>query len=326
MQTFARWVLTPENRSARLAVGQVTEGVAANRPRRDANPLFLHGPSGTGKTHLVTALAHELSQRQPQFILHTVAARDLASQIAAKSICQPDNLTDCDLLTLEDLQHLPARAAEMLVGVLDARLAQRRQTVCTANVGPAQLMQLPTRLTSRLAAGLVVGLAPLGPASRQAFLQDRAQRRQLPLSKEVLTWLAEHLAGSARQLEGAIARLETLANVHGRIPDLAAVARHFQIEVETSRPTVEQIAERVGRYFRVDPRLLQSRRRSRGVLQPRQVAMALTRRLTGLSLEEIGAYFGGRDHSTVLHACRKIDAGGDTELAGAVRQLQAELV
>jgi len=157
-----------------------------------------------------------------------------------------------------------------------------------------------------------------------AFLQDRVERLQIAVGRDVLTWLAENLSGSARQLEGAVARLETLVRLYDRVPDRATVAEHFRTELEAARLTVERIAERVGRHYRVDPRVLQSRRRSRSALLPRQVAMALTRRLTPLSLEQIGAYFGGRDHSTVLHACRKVESGHDAALSCAVRQLQAE--
>jgi chromosomal replication initiator protein len=232
-----------------------------------------------------------------------------------------------NLLIVEDLQHLPPVAAATLVQVFDRCQAHEQQMVFTASVGPRQLGHLPARLTSRLACGLVVGLEPFGPSSRLAFLRDRAERRQLPVGADVLTWLAEHVGGSGRQLEGAIARLEELVRLHARLPDLETVVRHFQGDADASRPTVERIAERVSRYFRIDPRHLQSRQRSRSALVPRQVSMYLARRLTGMSLEQIGAYFGGHDHSTVLHACRKIDQAlsHDANLSGAVRQLQADL-
>jgi chromosomal replication initiator protein len=121
--------------------------------------------------------------------------------------------------------------------------------------------------------------------------------------------------------------LEELVRLRDRLPDRETVATHFQAEADASRLTVERIAERVSRYYRIDRRQLRSRQRSRSALVPRQVGMYLARRLTALSLEQIGAYFGGRDHSTVLHACRKIDRalGQDPTLSGAVRHLQADL-
>jgi chromosomal replication initiator protein len=231
-----------------------------------------------------------------------------------------------DLLILEDIQHLPVPKAESWVQISDERLARQQQLLITATVGPGRL-ELPARLTSRLACGLVVALEPLSVAGRLAFLKDRTERRQLPVSPPVLAWLAQHLGGSGRQLEGAVARLETLVRNHATLPDLALVAEHFRAEAEAARPTVEQIAQRVGRHFQVNLRELQSRRRGRNALVPRQVGMYLARQLTPLSLGQIGAYFGGRDHSTVLHACRKVEQAliRDLVLSGAVRQLHADL-
>ena len=188
-------------------------------------------------------------------------------------------------------------------------------------------MQFPARLTSRLAAGLVVGLLPLSPASRRALLQERVRQRQMKLPADVLDWLAEHFSGSVRQLDGALARLETLARMQGRPPELDAVAAAFQEDADAHRPTVERIAQRVGRHFQLDPRQLQARDRSRHVLLPRQVGMYLARKLTPLSLQQIGAYFGGRDHSTVLHACRKVEQAlaQDAGLFGTMRQLSQDL-
>ena len=307
-----------------MAVDRVADQVCAGQPQRDNNPLFLHGPSGTGKTHLVKALAREVTQRRPTLSVWILAARELVDQDANSNDRQGDSRRKSDLLAIEDVQNLPASAVEPLAGLLDDRIGQQRQTVLTATTGPAQLTGLSTRLTSRLAGGLVVGLRLLGPASRLRFLQDRIERRQLAVGHDVLAWLAEHLPGSVRRLEGAVARLEAVARLHDRLPDLETVAEQFRPELEADRPTVQRIADRVGQHFQVDPHLLKSRRRSRGALLPRQVAMALARRLTTLSLDQIGAYFGGRDHSTVLHACRKVESGRDAALAGVLRQLQAE--
>jgi chromosomal replication initiator protein len=335
MYTFTRWVLTPENRSARLAVEQVADCLGSDRQRRQVNPLFLHGPSGTGKTHLLSALAGEVARRCPYRSSTLLPAGDL--QVVLPSAGDdssegpsgdiPAAFGDSDLLLVEDLQHLPARLAESFVRWFDDRLARQQQMVFTARMGPAQLAHLPARLTSRLACGLVVGLQPLSPASRLAFLQDRAQRRQLAVSRDVLAWLAEHLTGSGRHLEGAVARLEALVRLHNRLPDVALVADHFRAEADATQPTLSRIVERVGTYFQVEPRQLQSRRRSHNALLPRQVSMYLARRLTPLSLEQIGAYFGGRDHSTVLHACHKVEQAlaRDANLSGAVRQLHADL-
>jgi chromosomal replication initiator protein len=325
MQTFVSWVSLPENRSAQAAVERAAACVGGRVPRRAVNPLFLYGPPGVGKSHLVQALVARIAAAGSDRTAVLLRADDFARVDGDAD--GPADARTADLLAIEDLHRLPARAVEAVVRLVDRGLARQQQLVLTAVVGPAELDALPARLTSRLAAGLTVGLLPWSPDSRKVFLEDRASRRGLTLDPAVLDWLAVHLPGSGRQLDGALARLEAVARLDGRPPGVDAVAGLFRDEAEGRRATVERIARRVGDYFRVKPERLQSRERRRDALLPRQVGMYLARRLTGLSLGQIGAYFGGRDHSTVLHACRKVEAalGRDLALSGAVRQLHADL-
>jgi chromosomal replication initiator protein len=238
-----------------------------------------------------------------------------------------DAARQADLVVVEDVQHLSSRMSEAFAVFLDRRLAREQPLVLTANAGPALLAHLPGRLTSRFTSGLVAGLEALSPASRLLVLTELARRRQLQIEQPLLHWLAEHLDGSVRRLDGAITRLETLTTMHDMVLTVDNIAEHFHPEAETHRPTVERIAQRVGRYFQVDTRQMQSAGRSRQVLLPRQIGMYLARQLTELSYQQIGAFFGGRDHSTVLHACRKVEQAltQDLNLSGAVRQLHADL-
>jgi chromosomal replication initiator protein len=326
MQTLSGWLTFPENRAARAAVERVAEGVTGGGG--EPCPLFLHGPTGTGKSHAVSALVAEVTARAPALQVCVLPAGELASLLGPAE--PPADLLaarSADLLVVEDVQRLAARSAGGLAALVDHCLARRRWLVCTATTGPAQLGHLPARLTSRLASGVVVGLAPLGPESRRAYLAHEAKARGLSLDPDVLGWLAGHTPGSVRQLRGALERVEGLARSCGRAPTPDEVREHFRQDAEAVRPTVERIARQVGRYFRVEPRYLCSRKRSRDALVPRQVGMYLARQLTSLSLDQIGAYFGGRDHSTVLHACRKVEQAlaQDASLSGAVRQLHADL-
>ncbi len=220
--------------------------------------------------------------------------------------------------------------------MLDERLHRRLPTVFTATAGPAQLTHrgepLVVRLTNRLASGLVVGLQPLQAASRRVFLRELARREQarlggLKLTDEMLGWLAESLTGGGRQLEGAINQITALQALNRKPLTTGDLQVHFQVPMDAGRPTVDRIVRRVSDYFRLDPRQLRSARRQRRLLIARQVSMYLARRLTQLSLKEIGACFGGRDHTTVLHACRKVEEvmKSDAKLSGAVHELQAEL-
>jgi chromosomal replication initiator protein len=336
--TFARFLSTPENDPALLAVRNLAASVSSGRYRRAMNPLYVHGPAGVGKTHLMAALVSEATRQAPQLIVTIWQAGDLEGMAAAQE--NTAEATDgllaakqSDLLIVEDVQRVSRqsrseqRVSEMLLKIFDYLHARQRQLVFTATVGPRQLGDLPARLVSRLGGGLVVGIRPLQFASRLALLQYKAQGRQLAVSSDVLTWLAEHLSGG-RQMDGVLGQLETLARLRQRPLDVATLANDFRELLEANPRTIERIAQQVSRYFRIEPRHLQSRRRYQNVLLPRQIGMYLARQLTDLSLEEIGSYFGGRDHSTVLHACRKIqDAlAQDVAVSGAVTQLQGELV
>jgi chromosomal replication initiator protein len=345
--TFNRFVVCPENAAARAAVAALHAALLKGAPA-EPELVMLHGPPGSGKTHLGAALTGALAEKKPVLEVRTCAAAELGELIPANRPRQFRNRELADsseaaadlwreqalaaaLLIVQDVQHLPIRAVEMLIGLLDARQAQGVPTLVTASTGPRHLRlrgeRCPARLASRLTAGLVVGLQPLQTESRLCLLQELAQRRQLAVTPDILAWLAERLTGGGRQLEGAIRQLDTLAKLQPRPLTPADVQPHFQAQVDATRPSLERIIERVGACFAVPPRRLTSRQRTRNVVLPRQVGMYLARQLTGSSLQEIGASFGGHDHTTVLHACRKIERvlDADAVLSGTIEQLRMEL-
>ncbi len=336
--TLTHFVPTPESRSAQLAVLDLASALA--RARRVTNPLYLHGPPGVGKTLLLSHLIEEVLRKAPRLTVTVLQAGDFEGLLRTGDGSTEENedrleaARENDLLIIEDLQHLCLEnehrrgvVTEALVQLFDYRQTRQRQMVFTAAVGPGQLSRLPARLVSRLGCGLVVGLTALQESSRLEVLQEKAQERQLAVSRDVLGWLAKHLVGGGRQLDGAIAQLEALTRLHPGPLDVANIATHFQDQRASGQATVEKIARRVGSYFRIDARHLQSRRRHQSLLLPRQIGMYLTRKLTDLTLESIGKYFGGRHHTTVLHACEKIEAAllDDTAISSAVQQLQADL-
>jgi chromosomal replication initiator protein len=330
--SFTRVVATPENGLAVAALEELANALRSATPRRVVNPIYICGPPGAGKSLLLSALEAELNSSRQRRRVNQVRA-DLFDQIGqTPESTSFKELVETDLLLFDDVHLLRVRhderlavASEWLVRLLDERAAEDRPTVVTGDVGPCNLDQLPSRLTGRLASGLTLALPSMAMPSRLLLLEKYAQRRQLAVPPNVMVWLAENLSGSGRELEGAIVRLQELARHSPRPIDLAMVSRQFKLQVESRAMTIEHIAERVGEFFRVDTKRLQSRRRFSGIQMPRQVGMYLVRRLTSLSLEEIGAYFGGRDHSTVLHACRKIERTlrVDSELTSAVQHLHS---
>ncbi|MBI1830068.1 MAG: AAA family ATPase [Planctomycetes bacterium] len=317
------FLVTPENRSALAAIQDLLFGLNANLREPVPNPLYLHGPSGCGKTMLVGHLAGELQSIGIDVL--RLSANDFAGRDAR------DELREADVLIVEDLQHLPTRYVETLVRIIDERLRRQLAMVFTANRGPAHLEHrrtiVPGRLANRLAGGLIVAIEPMQKPSRLRLLKALALHAKLSIAPSIVDWLAEALTGGGRQLEGAIRQLKVLQGLQSKSLRLPDVQVHFRAQMEANAPTVERIARHVCGYFAVEPKQLRSPRRSRGIVLPRQVSMYLARQLTTLSLQKIGAYFGGRDHKTVRHACRKVEAAmkADAKLSGAVRLLHTEL-
>lgn len=327
---WGEFVALPENASALRAVRRLTRRLTHPESLTTGpSPLVLHGPPGTGKSLLVRTLIAKL----------TSASGLTARVVPAAELPRPrpdepevaDELADfetCDLLAIEDIHHLPIRSAGVVCRVLDHRAARRRPTIVTAPAGPAGLIDLPRRLTSRLAAGLVVQLEPLTMAGRRTLVERLATKRKVRLTDDALDWLAaQPTGGGARPLAGAVERLRTLARgIIGSL-DSDGVRELLESGEPTSEPSaVERIVRRVADAYGVKPKDLLGSCRQRAVLLPRQVAMYLTREVTKLSLPQLGAAFG-RDHTTVLHACRKIaDAlKTDAKLKRTLRELKAEL-
>jgi chromosomal replication initiator protein len=325
----ANWngfLVLPENRVAVRAARSVCRLLLA-RKRPGANPLVLHGPPGTGKSRLGASLVQQLADAPDGVSARVVSAGDLTR--APDESLSDAELGNCDLLALEDVQHLTAKAADEACDLIDRRTARRRATLITASSGPSQLAHLPQRFTSRLSSGLVVRLEPLAAPSRRAILAEAARQKGVRLTADALDWLAEQAPGGG--VRATLGLLQNLAQLAAQFPGPLGRSEVEQALAESGQPTsaapdVSVIIEKTAVAFAIGTKELLGPSRLRGVLRARQVAMFLARERTGLSLPRLGAAFG-RDHTTVLHACRKIEAEmtEDVGLAKRVSDLRAVL-
>ncbi len=304
----------PENQLVEVAVRSVVDRQAVVY-----NPLVLYGPSGTGKSHIARGLASLWSggkgdrSRRSRVVCTTAVdfARELAEAIEAQAVEEfRTKHRTADLLVFEDLGMLATRkseklsAQEELIHTLDALLAEDRWVVVTAAAAPAELPGLMPALQSRLAAGLTIPLAPPGPAARLAVLRQLAAIRDIALPEPVVRLLAENLSGTTPELAGALTELTVSASFDAAPIDLQEVKRFLAEKSGPRQPSLHDIALATARHFGLRLSELKSPERRRALVAARGVAMYLARRWGEKSLEEIGRYFGGRDHTTVMHSCR----------------------
>ena len=323
----------PENYLVEVAVRSVIEG-----PSNGYNPLVFCGPSGTGKSHLAHGLAAAWKARdRRQRVVCTTAvdfARELADAIETQAVDEFRlKHRGADFLVVEDLGMLATRksgklnAQEELIHTLDALVAEERWMIVTASVSPAALPGILPALQSRLMAGLLVPLSPPGVEARLAILEQMAAIRDIPLPGPVAHVLAEGLAATAPELAGSLVQLAAPAKLQKDPFDLEAARRYVAKRNGKRRPSLHEIALATAQHFSLRLADLRSPVRRRALVVARGVAVYIARQLTEDSLERIGGYFGGRDHSTVMHSCRKTEEliGCDPAVREAVEQVKSTL-
>ncbi len=315
----------PEN----CLIEPAVSGVLGRQPT-PYNPLVLYGPSGTGKSHLARGLAATWKLNFPQSRVAYTTAVDFAREMADAFETQAvedfrARYRGVSLAVFEDVGQLAAKPAaqEELIRTLDAVIQQGGQVVVTASSAPVEISDFPPALQSRLSAGLCVPLALPGPDTRLAILERWSNLREVEMADSILGLLAEGLAGTVPELLGAMLQLEVPAREEGRPIDARQIRDFLAERDSTVRPKLRDIATLTARHFALRLRDLRGSSRRRPVVAARDVAIYLCRQLTRETLDRIGEYFGGRDHSTVRHACRKTEELLQTD--PAIRQAMDQL-
>jgi chromosomal replication initiator protein len=323
---LGQFLAGPENRLVEPSVRAVLERRAA-----PFNPLVLYGPSGTGKSHLARGLAAAWKSRFPgQRVAYAMAAdfaRELADAIEAQAIDDfRHRYREAALAVFEDLADLVGKdaAQEELLHTLDALLYGGAQVVVTARTTPGGITGLLPGLQSRLTGGLTVPISPPGPAARLAIVQCLAQLREIDLAEPVAQLLADGFSGTVPELLGALLQLEVPARHDRQTIDARAVRQYLAERSASKHHQVREIAIATARHFSLKLADLRGSSRRRPVVAARDVAMYLTRRITRASLYQIGQFFGGRDHTTVLHSCHKAEelVKDDPAVRQALHELQ----
>ena len=308
--TFDTFVTGKANQLARAAAMQVAEN-----PGGSYNPLFLYGGVGLGKTHLTHAVGNAVLARARGAKVRYIHAEQYVSDVVRAY--QRKAFDDfkryyhsLDLLLIDDIQFFAgkARTQEEFFYAFEALVAGRKQIIITSDTYPKELKDMEDRLVSRFTSGLTVAIEPPELEMRVAILLKKAETEGAQMKEDVAFFIAKNLRSNVRELEGALRKVMAFSSFHGRIitVDVAREALKDLLSASTAQVTVELIQKTVADYYKIKIADMYSKRRPIAIALPRQVAMYLAKELTQKSLPEIGELFGGRDHTTVLHAVRKI--------------------
>ena len=308
--TFDTLVTGRSNDLARAAAQQV-----ASNPGISYNPLFIYGGVGLGKTHLVHALGNEVLRHAPNKVIRYIHAEDYFSDVV-RAVQQKSfdsfkrAYRSLDVLLVDDIQFFngKARTQEEFFYVFNALVEAKKQIVITCDTYPKDIQGLEERLISRFDWGLTVQIEPPELEMRVAILKKKADSEQIMLGDDVAFMIAKNLRSNVRELEGALKKVLAFSRFHNRsiTLDLAKEALKDIIGAHNRQITLDVIQKTVADFYKIKVADMYSQKRTRAIARPRQVAMWLARDLTPHSLPEIGDAFGGRDHTTVLHACRTI--------------------
>ncbi len=309
--TFSNFIVGKPNELAFAAARRVSESDDV-----PFNPLFLYGGVGLGKTHLMHAIAHEIKKRNPlrrviymsaeKFMYYFIKALRFKNTVAFK-----EQFRNVDVLMIDDVQFISGKDStqEEFFHTFNALIDQNKQLIISADKSPQDLEGIEERMRSRLGWGLVADIHPLTYELRLGILQAKEEKLSARISPNILEFLAHKITSNVRELEGALNRLAAFSSLVGREINLDMVQDLLKDLLKSSqrKVNIEEIQKKVSQHFNVKMSDMSSSRRSRTIARPRQIAMYLSKNLTSRSLPEIGRRFGNRDHTTVIHAVKKVE-------------------
>ncbi|MFW5682813.1 MAG: chromosomal replication initiator protein DnaA [Phycisphaeraceae bacterium] len=330
--SFDNFITGPNNHLAYAAAVAV-----ANQPGIAYNPLFIHGGVGLGKTHLLQAVCQKILTDQPETHILYVSCDAFMNQFIA--CVQSGQMNEfrhryryVDMLVIDDIHFLGSRerTQEEFFHTFNELFQQKKQIVLSSDAAPHEIPHLEDRLVSRFQWGLVAPVTQPHYETRVAILRAKSKLRGIDVPDDVLSLIASQIESNARELEGAITTLQAHAALTDATIDMALARRVLgepAAQPRSNQYTLQRIIEIVTRFYGVKLSDLQSRRRHKSVTEPRQICMWLARRSTRFSLEEIGGYFGGRDHTTVMHSVKAVDEriATDPAVAEQVKSLDRQL-
>ena len=331
--TFSNFIVGKPNELAFAAARRVAESQDV-----PFNPLFLYGGVGLGKTHLMHAIAHEIKRMNPvrrviylsaeKFMYHFIKALRFKNTVAFK-----EQFRTVDVLMIDDVQFISGKEStqEEFFHTFNALVDQNKQLIISADKSPQDLEGIEERMRSRLGWGLVADIHPLNYELRLSILQAKSEKIASNIPENVLEFLAHKITTNVRELEGALNRIAAFSSLVGKEINIEMTHDLLRDLLKSSqrKVNIEQIQKKVSEHFNVKMSDMSSARRSRTVVRPRQIAMYLSKSLTSRSLPEIGRRFGNRDHTTVIHAVKKVeelrnlDVSFDEDVELLIRMLES---
>lgn len=329
--TFEDFVVGPSNRFAHAAAMAIAES-----PAKAYNPLFIYGGVGLGKTHLMHAIGNELIRKSPKVRILYISSEEFTNQLisAIRTKTTPkfrQRYRNVDILLIDDIQFIAGKEStqEEFFHTFNSLYDAHKQIVISSDRSPKEIRTLEERLVSRFEWGLITDMQLPDFETRIAILKKKSEKETARLPDDLFFFLGDKVKSNIRELEGALIRVIAYAKLMNREITVALakeVLKEMIIEGE-KKIGVELIQKKVAQYFNINPQDMKVKRRTKTIAYPRQVAMYISRNLTDLSLPEIGLSFGGRDHTTVIHACEKIEKGvkSDEKLRWIINRLVMDI-